>query len=119
MAYAVLWIDTEEAKIFKFRPGNTERLDLKRTASEHHGLEDKAASAYFHRVADHLKDATELLVVGPGLAKKHFIHHLEHHNHQALAKKVIAVENMDHPTDNQIKAEARKFFRTHDLFESI
>jgi stalled ribosome rescue protein Dom34 len=116
MAYAVLWLDNQEAKIFKFVPGNVSKADLKRSAAEHAGATDHH---YFGRVADAVKDSNEVLVVGPGMAKKHFMSHLENHSHNNLLKKVVGVENMDHPTDNQIVAEARKFFRAHDLFESI
>lgn len=70
---------------------------------------------YYHTVAEELANATEILVVGPGPARTHFKAHLDHH-HPALAKKVLAVEAMDHPTDNQILAHARKFFKHAHLF---
>lgn len=116
MAYVVLWLDSDEGKIFKFNPGKVDKVDLKRSSHEHH---EKEKDHFYSRVAENVKDATELLLVGPGMAKKHFMSHLDGHSHGGLAKKVVGVENMDHPSDKQIVAEARKFFKAHDLFEAI
>lgn len=124
MAYYVAWIDSEEAKIFKFQTSGIQKVDLKikaeeQTASKSGDHHTHQSPKFFHRIAESLKDATELLVVGPGMAKKHFKSHLEEHKHGQLLSKMVGMENMDHPTDKQIVAEAKKFFRNHDLFESI
>jgi len=53
-----------------------------------------------------------------GLAKDHFKTHLETHHTAGLAKRIIGMEVVDHPTDNQILAASRKFFKTYDLFNN-
>lgn len=58
-----------------------------------------------------------MLLVGPEDAKTHFQQHLERHHHEALGKKVIGVETVDHPTDGQIVALAKKFLKAHLRFE--
>jgi len=119
MSSYVLWLDSEHAKIFKFLPGKVEPHTLKRSEPDHHThahKEDQSSEHFFHQVADYLKSATELLIVGPGLAKTHFKTHLEKHHHQQLAQKVLGVESMDHPTDAQIVAAARKSFQAKHLF---
>ncbi len=68
---------------------------------------------YFHGVADAVKDAAEILLTGPGTARTELMHHLERHD-PAVAKKVVAVEPLDHPSDGQLVAFARKFFKGID-----
>ncbi|MBS1982640.1 MAG: hypothetical protein JST16_00595 [Bdellovibrionales bacterium] len=119
MTAFVLWIDSEHAKIFQFTPAGVETHAMKRAEPDHHthaSAEKHNSEHFFHQVADKLKAATELLIVGPGLAKSHFKTHLEQHHHQALAKKVLGVEAMDHPTDAQIMAAGRKFFTKAHLY---
>lgn len=123
MASYVVWMDHEHAKLMKFLiGGKTEQHTVKHHQHAHHagpthGGHDEH-TAYYKEVAKHLADAGEVLLVGPGLGKDHFQKHLTTHHHQDLAKKIVGVVAMDHPTDKQIIAEARKFFRAKDLFDS-
>lgn len=68
---------------------------------------------FFERVAQAFADVREVLVVGPAQAKLEFVKYLEHH-HPQLAKKIIGVETVDHPTDGQMLEHARRFFRAAD-----
>jgi stalled ribosome rescue protein Dom34 len=76
----------------------------------------KDSDKMFHEIATHLNGATEILVMGPGQAKDHIVSHLKNHHHEQLAKKVVGVETVDHPTDNQILDHARRFFKKIDVF---
>lgn len=123
MAYIVCWLDSEEAKIFEFTNQGINKVDLKikaeeKTANKSGDHHHHDSSAFYQRVAETMKSCTEALIVGPGMAKKHFKGFLENKN-QNLLKRVVSFENMDHPTDKQIVAEARKFFKAHDLFEGL
>lgn len=113
MSYAVCWLDTHEAKVFEFKPAKVEKTDLKIKREDHD------AEHFYHRVAEELKSKGEVLIVGPGVAKTQFMHHLENHKHNDIKKKVVGVESCDHPTDKQILAIARKFFKQLDVFEAI
>ena len=68
---------------------------------------------YYHRVAAALAGAQEILVVGPAQAKLQLIKHIHVHD-ATLANKVIGVETVDHPTDGQLVAYARKYFEARD-----
>lgn len=81
---------------------------------DHHG--DSAPEHFFRDLAAKLKDAEKLLILGPGLAKNHFKNHLETHDTGGLAKRIIGIETRDHPTENKILTEARRFFKHYDLF---
>ena len=58
--------------------------------------------------ADH-----ELLITGPSDAKLGLIKHI-HAHHAALVPNIVGVETVDHPTDGQIVAYAKKYFRAAD-----
>lgn len=119
MAACILFIDGEHAKFFNLNPGKMETTALKKHDHATHTAHDKNEEHdkhFFHEVATHLKNVTELLIVGPGLAKNKFKTHLETHHHHDLAKKVVGIETVDHPTDAQIIAAGKKFFKAYDLF---
>jgi stalled ribosome rescue protein Dom34 len=122
MSAHVVWIDSQEAKVFSLKPGKVDTQVLKAHHSDgSHSKENKESheNKFFHGVAKVLGGATEVLIVGPGDAKTHFKRHIDTHHHAELAKHIVGVEPMDHPTDNQILAHARKFFKARDLFEGI
>lgn len=124
MSYVVCWLDSEEAKIFSLSPEGIKKTDLKikeeeKTQHKKGDMHHHDSKAFYDRVANELKSAKEILLVGPGMAKKHFKTFIDDHKALKVSDKVVGVENMDHPTDKQIVAEARKFFRAHDLFESL
>ena len=121
----VVWLDSEHAKIFKLLPGGKSEQEVLKSGvrKDHHTGPSNQGSAhhqaeehFLHDLAGKLKPAVEVLVVGPGIAKSHFKHHLEKHHHSDLLKKVVAFENMDHPTDGQIVDMAHKFFKKYDIF---
>jgi stalled ribosome rescue protein Dom34 len=118
----VIWLDSENAQIFALKSSGIEKSHLKRTGADHHTFNkkdhhgDPASEHFFRDLSVKLQDAGQLLILGPGLAKNHFKTHLETHHTGGLAKKIIGMENSDHPTDNQILATARNFYKTYDLF---
>ena len=122
MSSYVVWIDHEKAKLFKMlAPGHIEGKKLEKKEILHHNHNDKEkhknSDKFFHDVATELKDASELLLIGPGLGKEHFKHHLEKHHHERLAKFVVGMISVDHPSENEILAQARKFFKKYDAFQ--
>ena len=124
--HAVVWIDHAEAHVLHFSRDDVEKklvhgqphkhLHHKRGAqASGHAAEDQA---YYHKVAEALLGAEEILVVGPANAKTEFVKHLESHDPK-LGKKVVAVETVDHPSDGQLLAYARKHFRAIDQMRGI
>lgn len=120
MAAMIVYLDHQHAKIFTLSPGQSDTEKLNRKEIRHHQNNEtdkhKHADKFFHEVAGALSGAAEILVIGHGTAKQEFVHHLNSHHHEQLAKKVVGVETVDHPSDNQLLALARKFFKTWDKF---
>jgi stalled ribosome rescue protein Dom34 len=123
MANYVVFIDLENAKIFELHPEKVETHNLHRHEIRHHsGMEKeqnnhKNEQKFFHEVSGHLVNAHEVLIIGPGEAKTHFKDYIGSHN-SPLMKKVVGLETVDHPTDNQVVALAKKFFKAHLQFEA-
>jgi stalled ribosome rescue protein Dom34 len=116
--HVAVWIDHKEAKIYEIDPEGFEVSKIKaphqhltRKAEEHGQHGDQP---FFHQVAAAIEAAGQVLVVGPSSAKLEFIRHV-HRHHQALDKKVVGVETLDHPTDGQLVAYVRHYFLTKIL----
>lgn len=115
MTAAVIWIDRKHAKVFLFSEVKMERLNVTAGQPEHHTHAHdqldaaRAERKLFTEVTDLIKQATTLLILGPGVAKHHFQNFLAEH-FPALARRVVACETVDHPTDAQIADMAQKYF---------
>lgn len=124
--HALVWIDHREAKVFHFDADSSQNVTV-HNSHAHQNLHHKANSIdsghvavdkeYLHRVVGELAAAGAILIVGPGSAKTELRAYVQQHNPQ-LAAKISAVESIDHPTDGQLLAHARKFFVADDRMHS-
>jgi stalled ribosome rescue protein Dom34 len=64
---------------------------------------------FFRAVADALKDADQVLLLGPSMTKLLFLRHLQN-NDPVLGARVVGLETADYPTDRQIAAHVRDYF---------
>ena len=120
--HAVVWIDHVEAHVMHISPDDVEK-SVVQPHQPHHKVHSRAGTLgagrapedqdYYHRVAEALKGATEVLIVGPAQAKLQLVKHIHAHDHD-LVNKVVGVETVDHPTDGQLLAYARKYFLAVD-----
>jgi stalled ribosome rescue protein Dom34 len=119
--HAAVWIDHNEARIFFVNPDAVETSSVR---SPHHQVhrhpvsrDDKThptdAKRFFDEVARALDGAEEILVIGPSTAKLELMRHF-HKNERKLEAKVVGVETVDHPTDGQLVALVRRYFRAID-----
>lgn len=112
MASYIVWIDRQNAKVFKMGTDSTQMtLHWSPPENQTHGIDAKEheSEKFYHSVAAAMPGAKAILIVGPGVGRTHFKNHLDKHD-KALAAAVLGVESADHPTDGQLKALARKFF---------
>lgn len=120
--HAVVWIDHRQARVFFLTRDNADEITLGTSKSfdqahKHAGTREGSRTPtdqkFLHEVVEAMKPAMEWLIIGPGIAKEELAKHVKHHDH-TLADRIIAVEPADHPTDGQIVAMARKFFKAAD-----
>jgi hypothetical protein len=120
--HAVVWIDHVQAKVFFFDRKGVELHKLT-TTLPHQQTHNKAGTIdgkrnppdqdFYHDVAVTLEPALEWLILGPSSARIELEEHIRSH-HPQFASRIIGVEAADHPTDRQIVAHARSFFRAAD-----
>lgn len=120
--HAVVWIDHAEAHVMQISPDDVEKSIVQPT-KPHQRLHIRSGipgsgrapedQAYYHQVVEALAGAQEILIVGPAQAKLQLIKHIHVHD-PALVSRVVGVETVDHPTDGQLVAYARKYFRAKD-----
>jgi stalled ribosome rescue protein Dom34 len=123
--HAVIWIDHHEARIFHFNATDVEHLMLhpenptmhihhksNTIGSGHETLDNK----FLHEVALSVSDAGAILIAGPGNAKTELMNHIKRHD-QKLIKAILGVETVDHPSDAQLVAHARNFFKSADTMQ--
>jgi stalled ribosome rescue protein Dom34 len=118
-----VWIDHKEARLFAIQPGKVDETTVTAPLKNIHHKHPKGeggtqahphdAKRFFHDVELALEGAEQILVVGPSTAKLELVRYLREHNH-LLEAKIVGVETVDHPTDGQLIAHAKTYFRMPD-----
>jgi hypothetical protein len=123
--HAVVWIDHREARVFHINAADVELLVVHPDKPAKH-IHHKANSIgsghasvdldYFHAVAEAVSGAGAILITGPANAKAELMKHI-HHHHPKLMDAIAGVETIDHPSDAQLVAHARKYFKAADRMQ--
>jgi stalled ribosome rescue protein Dom34 len=120
--HAVMWIDHHEARVFHFGPDDVDTLVLHPdhpVRNIHHKSNtvgsghDVLAPEFLHAATQSIADAGAVLITGPANAKTELMKHIEQHEPK-LMKIILGVETVDHPSDAQLVAFARKYFKKAD-----
>ncbi|MFN0190963.1 MAG: translational machinery protein [Aestuariivirga sp.] len=123
--HAVMWIDHHEARVFHFSLEDVESLVLRPdhpSRNIHHKSNtigsghDDLASAFLRAAAQSIADAGAVLITGPANAKTELMKHIGQHEPK-LMKIILGVETVDHPSDAQLVAYARKYFKAADRMQ--
>lgn len=119
--HVIVWLDHAEAHLMRFNFEAVENEVIKSPSTQPHlhikvGLHGQQHGgralenvAYLDEIANALKESLEILIVGPGVEKLVLVKYLMKHQHD-VAEKIVGVETVDHPTDGQLLAYARKYF---------
>ncbi len=114
--HVVVWLDQAEAHVIHFTRDDAETEIIKTSSVHQHlkagvdaSVQSEQNPGYLNEIAAALDSAKEILIVGPGQEKLLLVKHLEKH-HAGVAAKVVSVETVDHPSDSQLLAYARKYF---------
>jgi hypothetical protein len=114
-SHAVVWTDHQAAQVLQF---DAEHLRAKKIRSHHHytrqhGSTVRTEHEFFGHVCDALEGISEVLVTGSYKTIGDFRHYADKHRPHTAAR-IIAYEVVDHPTENQLVAAARKYFVKYD-----
>jgi hypothetical protein len=113
--HAVAFVDHQSAEILQF--GSEQVVErkvhqhLKFTREHHSGV--RTEHEFFGHVCDALDGIAEVLVVGGHTGLADFRHYVDKHR-PLTAGRIVGYEVVDHPSENQLVALARKHFIKYD-----
>jgi hypothetical protein len=113
--HAVLHIEHHDAQVLQFdaEEVQSEKVHAHDHYTRQHGSDVRTEHEFFGHVCDSLAGITEVLVTGSHAAQAAFRHYVEKHR-PAITKQIAGWETVDHPTQPQLVALARKYFVAHD-----
>lgn len=116
--HAVVRTDHQSAEVIQF---DVDQVLLKKvethpadTRQHHSGV--RTGHEFFGHVCDALDGIAEVLVTGTHTAVQDFRHYVDKHRPH-VAPHIVGYEIVDHPTQNQLVALARKFFSNYNRME--
>jgi len=126
--HVVVWLDHSEAHIIAYNRERTEAAVVVHAPQRHeqqHRREHNVGSGkaaehpeYYEQIIAKIRDVGEWLVVGPAGAKLAFAKHVSKH-HADLVDHLIGLETVDHPTNAQVLAYAKKYFVAADRMAGV
>lgn len=120
--HVIVWIDHREAKVVGLLPDDTQQTVVHndgagRRVHHHAGSvgsgHPRDNHHFFDQIVAAIGDTPEVLIVGPASAKREFASDLTA-RHPQVAKRVVGVESLDHPTNGELVAYARRAFKKVD-----
>jgi hypothetical protein len=115
--HSVAFVDHQSADVLQF---DSEQVvaqkvhqHLKFTREHHSGV--RTEHEFFGRVCDALEGIAEVLVTGGHTGLADFRHYVDKHR-PLTAACIVGYQVVDHPTENQLVALARKHFIKFDQF---
>jgi hypothetical protein len=117
MSRAVVWTDHQSARVLPLgeehvhTPGLT--IHAHAYATRQHASGVRTEHEYFGAICDELERFAQAVVTGSHTALADFRHYAGKHR-PVVAARIVAYDVVDHPTDNQLVALARKQFVEHD-----
>jgi stalled ribosome rescue protein Dom34 len=126
-AHAIVWIDHQRAELVHLsssdeHTAHIERPEPRRRLRRKSGTRGTGRTpvsrAFFDEIAGDLHDVSSVLIVGPGIAKVEFAAHLTQ-RHPAIARRVVGLEAMDHPSHAELVRYARSYFKRVDQLEGV
>ena len=113
--HAVVWTDHHQAQILQFDAEHVEAQKVKAHSnhSRQHGSQVRTEHEFFGHLCDAVKDIPEVLVTGSRQCLADFRHYVDKHRPHAL-QHIVGWETVDHPTEGQLVAHARQYFRKYD-----
>ena len=109
--HAVVWLDHEAAHIAFFDRDHAQTQRIHSKSQHKHQGKSTDTNAFFADIASAVKKCHEVLVTGPGLTRQHFKDWYEKHD-PVLSKVIVDSIASDHPTDPQLVAMARQYFKS-------
>ncbi len=118
--HAVVWVDHQHAQVLHIDSAAVQVQKIKAHThhTRQHGSQVRTEHEFFGEVCDALAGIKEVLVTGSHQAQADFRHYVDKHRAH-IAPQIVGWEAVDHPTEGQLVALARRFFVKHDRMAGI
>lgn len=118
--HAVVWLDRQNAQVLQF---DAEHLEAQKVrAHSHptaqHGSQVRSEHEFHAEVCAALEGVSEVLVTGSHQNQAAFRHYAEKHRPH-IARHIVGYETVDHPSEAQLVALARKYFQRRERMEGL
>lgn len=111
--HAVVWMDHFEAHVLEFDREHAQAQKIRARSHHKHQGQSGPDGSFFPAVYEALQGTTEVLLTGPGSARDEFSAWMKK-NHADNTHRFVDSLPLDHPSDNQLTALARKYFLKFD-----
>lgn len=113
--HAVVFVDHQSAQILQFDSENVVEHQVQQhrqfTRQHHSGV--RTEHEFFGKVCDAFDGIAQVLLVGGHTSLTDFRHYVDKHR-PLTAPCIVGYELVDHPTQNQLVALARRYFVKFD-----
>jgi hypothetical protein len=113
--HAVAFVDHQSAQLIQFDSANVveRKIHQHLHVTRQHGSGVRSEHEFFGSVCDMLDDTAEILITGGHTGLADFKHYLSQHR-PLTAPRIVGYEVVDHPSENQLVALARKHFARYE-----
>jgi stalled ribosome rescue protein Dom34 len=115
LTQAVILIDHQNARVLRLDATSAQggQLHAHTHNTRQHGSAVRTEHEFFGDVCAALAGISEVLVMGSHLAQTDFRHFIEKHRPHVVPL-IVGWETVDHPSEGQLLALARKFYEKHN-----
>lgn len=113
--HAVAYVDHHQAEVLQFGTEQVVPYKIHEHAklTRQHGSAVRTEHEFFGQVCDALEGIAEVLVAGGHTSLADFHRYVDKHR-PLTAKRIVGYLVVNHPTENELVALARKHFVKHD-----
>ena len=113
--HAIVWVDHQKAQVLQFDSDTvvSRKVHAHAHYTRQHASAVRSLHEFFGEVCDALEGVAEVLVAGAHNATADFHHYVDKHRPQ-VASHILGYEVVDHPSENELVALARRRFRALD-----
>jgi stalled ribosome rescue protein Dom34 len=111
--HAIVWIDQQEAHVLMFDREHVETQRIRSRSHHSHQGKHTDSHSFFKEVSDQLAGTHEVLLTGPGATRTEFKQWCGLHA-KGAAHAIVDNVASDHPSDAQLVAMARQYFKKFD-----
>jgi hypothetical protein len=111
---AVLWLDQRNATLQRLDgPFDPVHIRAHPHQTRYHRSDVRTSHDFHAQVCDALEHVDEILVSGAKMTHADFRHYVDKHRPQ-VARRIVAWQVVDHPTEPQMRELAQRFFARWD-----